>query len=252
MTTSLTLHLPRIPKPFVGLEEFSPFIDWALRPVHSKARLLGVDFGDRLVRNVLLTDRTTVSNTPDLNQNSSISNEDFVGIDAVQHVVEQIGWLTWEDYCYLVVAVTYGGVGGALSLYSWTKDGKRLQTKLRFLKALLLRPKVMPFAPVLKKVIKRYLWEVEMRKKYPEAVCRRYRDFESSGTTLDFNEQDLERDDKARREEAQQANGENSTSTGQDVESKSVSSEAPKNGTSTDISETSLLETASIDESATK
>jgi len=78
-------------------------------------------------------------------------------------------------------------------------------------------PEVKPYVPVLKKVIKRFLWEMEMRKKYPETMGQRYQKFERGDATLDFNEQDLQRDDKARREERQEENGEESTSTGTNV-----------------------------------
>jgi hypothetical protein len=37
--------------------------------------------------------------------------------------------------------------------------------------------KVMPFAPVLKKVMKRFFWEEKMREKYRETMGRRYREF---------------------------------------------------------------------------
>jgi hypothetical protein len=73
-------------------------------------------------------------------------------------------------------------------------------------------------------------------------MALRNRKFEKGETTLDFNEEDIAR------EETQQADGEKSTSTGEDVES-SVSSKAPQNGTSTDTSEIFLLD---VDGSATK
>jgi hypothetical protein len=131
----------------------------------------------------------------------------------------------------------------------WAETPKRLEKKLRYLETVMRDPGVKPYVPVLKKVIKRVLWEMEMMKKYPKTMGLRNQKFERGETTLDFNEEDIARDDKAREEEAQQADGEKSTSTGQDVESKSVSSEAPQNGTSTDTSETSLLEKANVDES---
>ena len=250
MSMPSTISLPRTPDPNFSLGEFSPFVEWALFPIHYRSKLLGVDFPNSFIRWVLST-QATESTLSELHQSSSISSKDLIRIISVHDVVQQAGWLTWEEYCYLIVAGTWGEGGGAL-VHEWAKTPKRLEKELRYLETVMRYPGVKPYVPVLKKVIKRVVWEMEMMKKYPETMGLRNRKFEKGETTLDFNEEDIARDDKARREETQQANGEKSTSTGQDVESKSVSSEASQNGTSTDTSETSLLETANIDESATK
>jgi hypothetical protein len=54
--------------------------------------------------------------------------------------------------------------------------------------------------PVLKKVMKRFLWETEMTKNHPEAMHRRSREFHHLGLTLNFTERDLERDEMAQLE----------------------------------------------------
>ena len=48
-----------------------------------------------------------------------------------------------------------------------------MQKELDSVKMVMRYPEVLPFAPVMKKVVKRFLWEVEMRKKYPEGIQRR-------------------------------------------------------------------------------
>ena len=118
------------------------------------------------------------------------------------------------------------------------------------------RPEVKPYVPVLKKVIKRFLWDPEMKKKYPEAMRRRFHEFEKSGLTLNFTEADLERDEKARLEAIRKDGDEESKSTAaeKDVESETVSSEAAQSATSTsdDTSNISRLEQTDGDVSVTK
>jgi hypothetical protein len=50
------------------------------------------------------------------------------------------------------------------------------------------------FEPVLMKLIERSLLEMELRKIYPEEVKTRYRDFATSGRSLNFGTEDLEGD----------------------------------------------------------
>ena len=56
---------------------------------------------------------------------------------------------------------------------------------------------VKPFKAVLDKVIRTYLLKVEMRKRYPAAVCKRYRDFKESGRSLKFGWAEIEEESKA-------------------------------------------------------
>ena len=94
------------------------------------------------------------------------------------YVVQQAGWLTWDEYCYLIVAGTYSPFdGGAPALRHWAKDPERMQQELDSVTRVMRYPGVLPFAPVMKKVVKRFLWDAEMRKKYLEAVQQRYREF---------------------------------------------------------------------------
>jgi hypothetical protein len=228
--------LPRTPDPASALRYFAPFLDWALFPIHYRLKTLGIDSTSGFVRRVIFQrDKNAASSSVSLAQCPSLSNKDLIRLGCVHDVVQQAGWLTWEEYCYLIVAGSWGEGGGLLP-YEWAKRPERLQKELQFLNSVMRYPEVKPYVPLLKKVIQRFLWEMELRKKYPETMGLRYRKFEKGETTLDFNEEDIARDDEARREETQQANGEKSTSTGQDVESKSVFSKASQNGTSNDTS----------------
>jgi len=56
--------------------------------------------------------------------------------------------------------------------------------------------KLNPLKPVFKKIIRRYLLEVEMRKKYNSIVGKRYRDFRMSGRSLSFGWEDIEAENK--------------------------------------------------------
>jgi hypothetical protein len=56
---------------------------------------------------------------------------------------------------------------------------------------------VKPFKPVLDKVIRTYLVEAEMRKRYHAAACKRYRDFKNSGRSLKFGWDEIEEESKA-------------------------------------------------------
>ena len=56
---------------------------------------------------------------------------------------------------------------------------------------------VKPFKAVLDKVIRRYLLNVKMRKRYHAAVCKRYRDFKESGRSLKFGWDEIEEENRA-------------------------------------------------------
>jgi hypothetical protein len=112
----------------------------------------------------------------------------------VHDVIEEAGWLTWKEYCYLIVATSWHEDDGH-RVYDWAKNPERLAKELRYLESVMRSyPAVKPYVPVLKKVMKRYLWDMEMREKYPGAIGRRFREFEESGLTLNFTERDLERE----------------------------------------------------------
>jgi hypothetical protein len=161
---------------------------------------LGITWAGIFMRRVLCQNKDGIST---LHQSESISDKDLADIATVHLVMQQVGWLTWDDYCYLIVAGTYMPfAGGALALRHWAKDPERLQMELDSVTRIMRYPEVLPFAPVMKKVVKQFLLEVEMRKTYSEAVGRRYREFESSGTSLDYSLEDLEPDDSARQENA--------------------------------------------------
>jgi len=94
-----------------------------------------------------------------------------------------------------------------MELRSLSLDGQKIpgccESRFVTLRGLMLERKVRPFALVMNKVMKRYLAEVEMRKKYPDAVCQRYREFKSFGRTLDFALKDFECDEGAARDDAE-------------------------------------------------
>jgi hypothetical protein len=116
-------------------------------------------------------------------------------------------------------------------------------------------PAVKPYVPVLKKVMKRYLWNMEMRKKYPRAVGRRFAKFEDSGLTLNFTERDLERE-KTHLDGIRKVGDEESIPPAAEkvLESDTVPTEEPRSITSTsdDPSNTSLLEKVHGDIPVTK
>jgi hypothetical protein len=93
----------------------------------------------------------------------------------VYDIIQEAGWLTWEEYCYLIVASSWHE-GGGLLVYDWAKSPKRLAKELRLLKSILQYLKVKLYVLVLKKVMKQFLWETEMTRNHPEAMHRRSRD----------------------------------------------------------------------------
>jgi hypothetical protein len=199
-TMSPNLSLPPTLWPQATLRHFAPFMDWALFPIHHRLELLGVTWAGIFMRRVLCQNKEGIST---LHPSESISEKDPADIATIHLVVQQAGWLTWDEYCYLIVAGTYSAfAGGAPALRHWAKDPERLQKELDSVTRIMRYPGVLPFAPGMKKVVKRFLWEVEMRKKWLEGVQRRYREFTSSGTSLDYSLEDLELDDSARQENA--------------------------------------------------
>jgi len=199
-TMSPNLSLPPTPTPQATLRSFAPFMEWALYPIHHRLELLGIIWAGIFMRRVLCQNKEGIST---LDPSESISDKDLADIATVHLVVQRAGWLTWDDYCYLIVAGTYSAfAGGAPALRHLIKDPERWQKELDSVTRVTRYPEVLPYAPVMKKVVKRFLLEVEMKKKYLEAVQRRYREFEGSGTSLDYTLEDLELDDSARQENA--------------------------------------------------
>lgn len=230
-------------------------IDWALFPIHYKSKSLGIRSLSTFIRGVLFIDHDRGSTLSELRQRSAISDADLTRAISLHRFVQEAGWLTWEEYCYLIVATSWSK-GDLLIAFEWARDPKRIPKELQYLKSVMQRPEVKPYVPVLKKVIKRFLWDPEMKKKYPEAMRRRFHEFEKSGLTLNFTEADLERDEKARLEAIRKDGDEESKSTApeKDVESETVSSEAAQSATSTsdDTSNISRLEQTDGDVSVTK
>ena len=115
----------------------------------------------------------------------------------LKSIVEEVGWLDWDEYLYLEVAEqSPWGSESEMVLYGWVDEPNRLQQELSFLNNLMEEDRIKPFAPVMRKVIQRFLLEVDMRKAYRAIVEKRYRNFFSSGRTLNFGRSDLEQDER--------------------------------------------------------
>src|ERR1700721_3656742 len=122
---------PNLPIPPLDTREFSPLVEWALEPINERLVLLGIPYPDYSIREALST-------------RSSVGAR---GIELFKLVIEQVGWITWDEYCLLVISCDYGGVGGAWLLQQWTTDPKRLRREIRFLKDFLEKKAFKPFAP---------------------------------------------------------------------------------------------------------
>jgi hypothetical protein len=197
MSTSSSLSVPRTPEPEYALVAFGPLISWALLPIHDRSEALGIESPSRFIRRVLFTEHARGATLSELRQLSTVSSTDVARFVALHKVIQDAGWLTWEEYCYLIVATSFRE-GGAFLVFVWLKTPKRLAKELHHLESIIQYPCVEPYVPVLKKVIKRFRWDTEMRRKYPETMNRRFLDFKKSGLTLNFTEPDLERDEKSR------------------------------------------------------
>jgi hypothetical protein len=209
---SSIVPMPRPPPPNIALKQFSPFIDWVLHPITSRLKnLLISDNADIVVRAALLTNRTVSVPSSAQPQDSSLSETDSI-VYSAWIVIEKEHWLTWEEYCLLVIAHTFSGEG-CLSLYARKRHMKWFDMNFRLMRYALDDPKVKPFAPVLKKVMMRFFWEEKMREKYRETMGRRYRQFKSYGMTMDFSLQDIEYDETARVDSIRQEHRNGSIST---------------------------------------
>src|SRR5271155_1504614 len=213
---SSTISMPRTPPPNIALKQFSPFIDWALHPINSRLKnLLISDNANIAVRVSLLTNRTVSEPSSSQPQDSSFSERDSI-IYSTWTVIETEHWLTWEEYCLLVIAHTFSGVG-CLSLYARNRHVKWFDMNFGLMRYALDDPKAKPFAPVLKKVMKRFFWEEKMRGEYRETMGRRYREFKRHGMTMDFSLQDIEYDETARVDNIRQQHRNESISIGSSV-----------------------------------
>src|SRR5208282_141668 len=94
-----------------------------------------------------------------------VGKADEVGY--LKFIVEEVGWLDWDEYLYLEVAEqSPWGSESEMVLYRWVDEPNRLQQELSFLNNLMEEDRIKPFAPVMRKVIQRFLLEVDMRKEY--------------------------------------------------------------------------------------
>ena len=184
-------RIGRTPKPTDTLRCFYPFVDWALLHIDSRIAALGVKNHKRVLD-------STVFRSPSMRISIPEEMDFALQLSVIKRVVSQAEWLTWNEYLDLVIASDCGGhkqCGGAL--LRWTKHPKELKKKLLFLWFMVDDVDVKPFKAVLDKVIRRYLLNVKMRKKYHAAVCKRYRDFRESGRSLKFGWDEIEEESKA-------------------------------------------------------
>ena len=156
--------------------------------------MLGIAHPVRSIPDFVHTNDSALSSTPVHHEPEIVHNA--TEINQLQSVVEEAGWFSWDEYLRLVVtSQSPWGVEGVLSLYEWTDEPNRLTNEIRFLKQLMKEEAIKPFAPIMRKVIQKYLLEVEMKKMHKTAVQKRYRDFRLSGRTLKFGYSDLEQDE---------------------------------------------------------
>jgi hypothetical protein len=155
----MALHIPRPP---YDLRFFNPFIEYFLNPIQER---LAIPDARRSVLAMLELKPSMPNKTSSYCLRQSSTIDDAVEAGVMQFVISQVGWLSWEDYIWLVVASKNGGFAGVVTLLIWTRNPKRLEKEVTFLSSLLKQSDIAPFAPVLRKVIERYMLEVEMRKK---------------------------------------------------------------------------------------
>ena len=193
--SDVSLGISDIPRATSDLRYFSPFVDWALSPIHERLADLGVKSTDEILFAAGLPLISALSWT--LRRSSEPSQRNVaVELNTIKAVVAEAEWLTWNEYLLLVVADHSGGFEGAGTILLLSEDPKELQRKVHFLSLLIEQKILEPFKPVLEKVIQRYLLEEEMRKKYGAAVAKRYLDFRESGRSLKFEWNDLEKGSK--------------------------------------------------------
>jgi hypothetical protein len=76
--------------------------------IHHRLELLGITLAGIFMR-FLCTNKEDIST---LRPSESISEKDLADIATVHLVVQQAGWLTWDEYCYLIVAGTHSAIAG--------------------------------------------------------------------------------------------------------------------------------------------
>ena len=189
---------PTIPQPPYRLQFFKPFVDWAIFPIHWRAQVLGLPRPGSVIFRFL---HSKPSESISQNSASIEPKHEVVGkadeVGYLKSIVEEVGWLDWDEYLYLEVAEqSPWGSESEMVLYRWVDEPNRLQQELSFLNNLMEEDRIKLFAPVMRKVIQRFLLEVDMRKAYRAIVEKRYRNFFSSGRTLNFGRSDLEQDER--------------------------------------------------------
>ena len=183
---------PFLPKPVRELCFFSPFVDWALAPIHYRCQKLGVSSPKNSVWSFLVPLAKQSSRELGMSALSTPLDPD---VKLIQSVVAETGWLTWVEYIHLILASLVGNDGGRLRFFEWSRNERQLQQEVLLLDHLMKEEmKLEPFVPILNEVIRRCLAELELKKTYPEEVRKRHRDFHNEGRSLSFGAKDLEND----------------------------------------------------------
>ena len=184
---------PFLPKPVYDLRWFSPFVDWALTPVHSRCQKLGLSVPENSIWSFLVLSLATESSHK-LGM-SALSTPLDPDVKLIQSVVAEMGWLTWVDYIYLILASARGSIGGQSRFVEWSRNEKVLQKEVLLLEDLMAEAKTLePFLPILREIIRRCLAELELKKTYLDEVRKRHCDFLYEGRSLNFGVEDLESD----------------------------------------------------------
>jgi hypothetical protein len=174
------------------LRFFSPFVDWALAPIRYRCEKLGVSSPEDSVWSFLIPLAEQSSRELGMSALSTPLDPD---LKLIQSVVAETGWLSWVEYIHLILASLVGGNGSRLRFFEWSRNERQLQREVRFLEDLMKEEmELEPFVPILKEVIRRCLAELELKKRYPEEVRNRHRDFYVEGRSLSFGATDLEND----------------------------------------------------------
>lgn len=184
-----------IPIPPPELRYFYPFLEYMTIPLRDRLSGMGVPDPIRSIRQILVLQPSPwqpPTEPPFYTLRPTKSIENAVEIAFIESVISQAGWLTWEDFLWLVIVGRDKGPGGSLKLMCLSE--REHQKEVSFLYELMKDKEMRPFAPVLRRMVERYMLEEQMRKKYCKAVQKRYRDFQSYGRSLNFGYHDLEED----------------------------------------------------------
>ena len=183
----MSSNIGRAPQPTEFLKPFSPLVDWVLAPIRHRLAVLGVELPNEPPLE-FFTEVRNYKLYPDLPD---------AELDILKLVINEVGWLTWDNYLHLFVAWrcrrNYGYRAGYLTEHTRQELDEYLATVRGLMNCV---KKVRRFKRVFEKVIQRYLLEMEMSEKYKSIVRKRHRDFHMFGRSLNFGWDDIEAESK--------------------------------------------------------